>query len=100
MTGIGSSKVARCRDYVILDGYGIGESLEVNTNDDNTYIWVGATGSAANSSYSTEVRRIEYIKTDNTSNTPKLTKLKSVRTLKRMDLANSYSLAIILFFIN
>jgi transcriptional regulator with XRE-family HTH domain len=85
----GSSKIAICRDYVILDNYGIGESLEINTDGDKECIWVGAAGNAANSNYSTEVRRIEYIKTDNISDTPKLTKLKSVRTLKRMDLATA-----------
>jgi hypothetical protein len=91
ITGTGSSTIAACRDYVILEGYGHGESLEVNTYDGDTYIWVGANANTSYTSYywATGVKRIEYIKTSNVTNTPILAQLGTVRTLNNMNCATA-----------
>lgn len=62
-----SGKKAYVKDYIILENYGHGESIEVITDKNKTYIWIGDTvnkRSNANGKiyyWSKDISRIEYI---------------------------------------
>ena len=72
--------IAECQDYVLLKGYGHGESLECDVYEGKLYLWVGANGTDKN--WSKAIARIVYTIDSSSKTGAKVTEVKKITYLR------------------
>ena len=85
-----SGEKAFMKDYIILENYGHGESIEVIKENGKTYIWIGNTVNKRPSSngktyyWSQDISRIEYIVDPSCSTGAKVGEIKTITNMENM----------------
>ncbi|MCC3868863.1 helveticin J family class III bacteriocin [Terrisporobacter mayombei] len=85
-----SGDKAYMKDYIILENYGHGESIEVIKENNKTYIWIGDTVNRRPSSngkvyyWSKDISRIEYIVDSSCSTGARAGEIKTITNIENM----------------